>query len=235
MRDKDVEGRLRAAFEVTKDLPISDHELAGTGRGHPTQRRGEAFKRLVLPVAGAAVLAVVVVGATLVFRHSAESASSGPVSTGRLQVSGSPHLTRSPVSSMLVPGVPAPAWKTRDVTSRPPTSSPPAPTTGTSRTSSATTSVGGPKSIPFSLYRHCGVEYMDYDGRVWKVVPPVPVAPQLRPVDGIYTDNGYLKGSIRVIDSKTVEFSANPSAVLEPYVLTYKLYIGAPPTPGPCA
>ena len=77
----------------------------------------------------------------------------------------------------------------------------------------------GATSRPWRLFVHCGAPVILLDGRAWAPVAPVPSYPGPRPVNGISIYTGYTNGTLTVLSSDRLRFTASDTA--SPYSLTY--------------
>ena len=55
------------------------------------------------------------------------------------------------------------------------------------------------KAYPFELLIHCGVPIVDFGGRAWQPVAPVPAYPGPRLVNGTATYTGYVAGTMTLV------------------------------------
>jgi hypothetical protein len=90
------------------------------------------------------------------------------------------------------------------------------------RTASASGSPAIGKAHPFKLLIHCGVPIVDFGGRAWQPVAPVPKYPGPRPVNGTTTYTGYVIGTMTLINARTLRFVAGDSAVASPFSVVYE-------------
>lgn len=98
------------------------------------------------------------------------------------------------------------------------TSSPPR---AGARAADASASLEIGRAYPFSLLIHCGVPVVEFGGRAWKPVPPVPTYPGPRPENGVTTYTGYIPGTMTLVNVRTLRFVADASAVASPFSVTY--------------
>jgi hypothetical protein len=86
--------------------------------------------------------------------------------------------------------------------------------------------VGGSPAIgrayPFRLFIHCGVPIVDFGGRTWQPVAPVPKYPGPRPVNGTATYTGYVAGTMRLVNARTLRFVSGSSAVVSPFSVVFE-------------
>ena len=78
------------------------------------------------------------------------------------------------------------------------------------------------KVYPFKLLIHCGVPLVDFGGRAWQPVAPVPRYPGPRPVNGTITYTGYVAGTMTFVNARTLRFVADDSAVASPFSVVYE-------------
>ena len=78
------------------------------------------------------------------------------------------------------------------------------------------------RSYPFRLFIHCGVPVADFGGRAWQPVAPVPEYPGPRPVSGTATYTGYVAGTMTLVNTRTLRFAADGSAVASPFSVVFK-------------
>lgn len=90
------------------------------------------------------------------------------------------------------------------------------------RTVSASRSPATGKAYPFKLFIHCGVPVVDFGGRAWQPVAPVPRYPGPRPVNGTATYTGYAVGTMTLVNARTLRFVANDSAVASPFSVVFE-------------
>lgn len=96
------------------------------------------------------------------------------------------------------------------------------PARDSTRTASASGSPAIGKAYPFKLLIHCGVPIVDFGGRAWQPVAPVPEYPGPRPVNGTTTYTGYVIGTMTLMNARTLRFVAGDSAVASPFSVVYK-------------
>jgi len=106
----------------------------------------------------------------------------------------------------------------------PSTASPPA-RDGT-RTVSASRSPAIGKAYPFELLIHCGAPIVDFGGRTWQPVAPVPAYPGPRLVNGTATYTGYVAGTMTLVNARRLLFVADGSAVASPFSVVYEPLTG---------
>lgn len=90
------------------------------------------------------------------------------------------------------------------------------------RTVSASRSPATGKAYPFKLFIHCGVPVVDFGGRAWQPVAPVPRYPGPRPVNGTATYTGYVVGTMTLVNARTLRFVADESAVASPFSVVFE-------------
>lgn len=90
------------------------------------------------------------------------------------------------------------------------------------RTVSASRSPATGKAYPFKLFIHCGVPVVDFGGRAWRPVAPVPGYPGPRPVNGTSTYTGYVAGTMTLVNARTLRFAADESAVASPFSVVFE-------------
>jgi hypothetical protein len=90
------------------------------------------------------------------------------------------------------------------------------------RTVSASRSPAISKAYPFELLIHCGVPIVDFGGRTWQPVAPVPAYPGPRLVNGTATYTGYVAGTITLANARRLLFVADSSAVASPFSVVYE-------------
>jgi hypothetical protein len=90
------------------------------------------------------------------------------------------------------------------------------------RTVSASRSPATDKAYPFELLIHCGVPIVDFGGRTWQPVAPVPAYPGPRLVNGIATYTGYVAGTMTLINARRLLFVADSSAVPSSFSVVYE-------------
>jgi hypothetical protein len=78
------------------------------------------------------------------------------------------------------------------------------------------------KAYPFKLLIHCGVPIVDFGGRAWQAVAPVPKYPGPRPVNGTATYTGYVAGTMTLVNARTLRFAAGDSAVASPFSVVFE-------------
>ena len=78
------------------------------------------------------------------------------------------------------------------------------------------------KPYPFKLYIHCGAPLVQFAGRAWKPVPPVPAYPGPREVNGTATYTGYVAGTMTFVNARTLRFVAGAGAVARPFSVLYE-------------
>ena len=102
-------------------------------------------------------------------------------------------------------------------------SAPPTTTTAVASTASSTRQnpqVG--KAYRFNLFIHCGVPLVNFGGRWWAPAPPVPHYPGPRPVNGISTYTGYVSGTMTLVTTNNLRFTADSRAVAAPFSVHFK-------------
>ena len=114
----------------------------------------------------------------------------------------------------------------------PGTASPPA--RDRTRTVSAGRSPAIGKAYPFQLLIHCGVPIVDFGGRTWQPVAPVPAYPGPRLVNGTATYTGYVAGTMTLVNARKLLFVADSSAVASPFSVVYEPLTGRV-TRSPCS
>ena len=84
------------------------------------------------------------------------------------------------------------------------------------------------------LFVHCGTPLIMFNGRAWAPLAPVQPYPGPRPINGITTDTGYAIGTLVVLSTGRLRFTA--SNTIAPYVITYAPAPVEPKTSAPvCA
>jgi hypothetical protein len=96
------------------------------------------------------------------------------------------------------------------------------PAKDSTRTAAAGGSPAIGKAYPFKLLIHCGVPVVDFGGRAWQPVAPVPEYPGPRPVNGMTTYTGYVIGTMTLMNARTLRFVAGDSAVASPFSVVYE-------------
>ena len=102
------------------------------------------------------------------------------------------------------------------------------------RTHSASRSPAIGKAYPFELLIHCGVPIVDFGGRTWQPVAPVPAYPGPRLVNGTATYTGYVAGTMTLVNTRRLLFVADSSAVASPFSVVYEPLTGRV-TRSPCS
>jgi hypothetical protein len=106
--------------------------------------------------------------------------------------------------------------------------------TGSTRTVSASRSPAIDKPYPFKLLIHCSVPLVEFGGRAWQPVAPVPAYPGPRQVNGATTYTGYVAGTMTLVTARTLRFVADDSAVASPFSVVYEPVTGRI-TRSPCS
>jgi hypothetical protein len=63
---------------------------------------------------------------------------------------------------------------------------------------------------------------VDFGGRTWQPVAPVPAYPGPRPVNGTATYTGYVAGTMTLINARRLLFVADSSAVPSSFSVVYE-------------
>ena len=100
------------------------------------------------------------------------------------------------------------------------------PARDSTRTVAASRSPAIGKAYPFELLIHCGVPIVDFGGRTWQPVAPVPAYPGPRAVNGTATYTGYVAGTMTLINARRLLFVAVSSAVASPFSVVYEPLTG---------
>jgi hypothetical protein len=100
------------------------------------------------------------------------------------------------------------------------------PAKDSTRTVSASRSPAIGKAYPFELLIHCGVPIVDFGGRTWQPVAPVPAYPGPRLVNGTATYTGYVAGTMTLVNARRLLFVADSSAVASPFSVVYEPLTG---------
>jgi hypothetical protein len=106
----------------------------------------------------------------------------------------------------------------------PGTASSPAKATARAVAAGGSPAIG--KAYRFNLFIHCGVPIVDFGGRAWRPVPPVPKYPGPRPVNGTATYTGYVPGTMTLVNARTLRFAADDSAVASPFSVVFEPVTG---------
>ena len=114
----------------------------------------------------------------------------------------------------------------------PGTASPPARDRTRAVSASRSPAIG--KAYPFELLIHCGVPIVDFGGRTWQPVAPVPAYPGPRLVNGTATYTGYVAGTMTLVNARRLLFVADSSVVASPFSVVYEPLTG-PATRSPCS
>jgi hypothetical protein len=101
-------------------------------------------------------------------------------------------------------------------------SAPPSTTAAASTVSSTQQNPQVGKAYPFNLFIHCGVPLVNFGGRWWAPAPPVPNYPGPRPVNGISTYTGYVTGTMTLVTTNNLRFTADSRAVAAPFRVNFK-------------
>ena len=96
------------------------------------------------------------------------------------------------------------------------------PAIGSTRTVSASRPPAIGKPYPFKLLIHCGVPIVEFGGRAWQPIAPVPAYPGPRQVNGTATYTGYVAGTMTLVNARTLRFVADDSAVASPFSVVYE-------------
>ena len=102
------------------------------------------------------------------------------------------------------------------------------------RTVSASRSPAIGTAYPFELLIHCGAPVVDFGGRTWQPVAPVPAYPGPRLVNGTATYTGYVAGTMTLVNARRLLFVADSSAVASPFSVVYEPLTGRV-TRSPCS
>jgi hypothetical protein len=108
------------------------------------------------------------------------------------------------------------------------------PARDSTRTVSASRSPAIGKAYPFQLLIHCGVPIVDFGGRAWQPVAPVPAYPGPRLVNGTAIYTGYVAGTMTLVNARRLLFVADSSAVASPFSVVYEPLAGRV-TRSPCS
>jgi hypothetical protein len=100
------------------------------------------------------------------------------------------------------------------------------PAKDATHTVSASRSPAIGKAYPFELLIHCGVPIVDFGGRTWQPVAPVPAYPGPRLVNGTATYTGYVAGTMTLVNARRLLFVADGSAVASPFSVVYEPLTG---------
>jgi hypothetical protein len=73
------------------------------------------------------------------------------------------------------------------------------------------------RPYPYQLFIHCGVPLVEFGGRGWLPVQPVPHYPGSR--TGV--ENGYVTGTMTLVTPATLRFIADIHTVTAPYVVNF--------------
>jgi len=108
------------------------------------------------------------------------------------------------------------------------------PARDSTRTVAAGRSLAIGTAYPFGLLIHCGVPIVDFGGRTWQPVAPVPAYPGPRLVNGTATYTGYVAGTMTLVNARRLLFVADSSAVASPFSVVYEPLTGRV-TRSPCS
>jgi hypothetical protein len=108
------------------------------------------------------------------------------------------------------------------------------PARDSTRTVAAGRSLAIGTAYPFELLIHCGVPIVDFGGRTWQPVAPVPAYPGPRLVNGTATYTGYVAGTMTLVNARRLLFVADSSAVASPFSVVYEPLTGRV-TRSPCS
>ncbi len=97
----------------------------------------------------------------------------------------------------------------------------------------ATARVGARYS--FRWFVHCGMDFAQFAGKSWRVQRPAPAFPGFATGAGGGSADGYLSGTVTLLDAGTLRFVAAADQTAAPYAVTFVLITPTGTAPGVCA